>query len=60
MVRKHYQMEGATSGPTQLVEFEKDMITLDIDLEGVPVSVDWKLMPLMHPAVSIVSNLIPY
>ena len=53
MVRKHYYQEGAIPGPNQLVEFQKDMITLDIPIDGVTINDDWRLMPLMRPVVSI-------
>ena len=46
-----YNKEGVLPGPHQPVEFEKDMITLDIPVEGTTLK-GWKITPLVRPVVS--------
>ena len=46
-----YNKEGALPGPHQLVEFESDMITLDIPTKGTTIN-GWKIIPLIRPVVS--------
>ena len=50
-MREEYEKKGAVLGLHQPVDFESDMITLDIPMEGVSIS-GWKIIPLVHPVVS--------
>lgn len=51
MVNEEYKRKGARPGPHQVIEFESDMITLDIPMEGITTD-GWKITPLMRPVVS--------
>ena len=51
MIKNEYNEKGAQPGPHQVVEFESDMITLDIPMEGITKD-GWKITPLMRPVVS--------
>ena len=43
--------KNALPGPDQNVEFESDMISLDIPMEGLSIK-GWKITPLIRPVVS--------
>ena len=47
---EEYKKEGARPGPDQNIEFEADMITLNIPLKGKTIS-GWKITPLIRPVV---------
>ena len=51
VIEKEYIKKRAHSGPEQNIEFESDMITLDIPLKGRTIK-GWKITPLIRPVVS--------
>ena len=51
MVEEEYSKKNALPGPDQNVEFESDMISLDIPMEGLSIK-GWKITPLIRPVVS--------
>ena len=51
VVEEEYSKKHAHSGPDQSVEFESDMISLDIPMEGILIK-SWKITPLIRPVVS--------
>ena len=50
-MKNEYEREGAVLGLHQPVEFESEMITLDIPLEGIMIK-GWNITPLIRPVVS--------
>ena len=46
-----YSKKGAIPGPYQPVEFDSDMIMLDIPIEGTTIK-GWTITPLVRPVVS--------
>ena len=53
-----YSEKGALAGPHQPVEFESDMISLDIPMEGITIE-GWKITPLIRPVVLRVYTILP-
>ena len=51
VIGDNYSKKGAIAGPHQPVEFESDMITLDIPVKGITIN-GWKITPLVRPVVS--------
>ena len=51
VIGHEYEKKGALPGPHQPVEFDSDMITLDIPIEGTTIN-GWTITPLMPPVVS--------
>ena len=47
-----YAKATAKVGPSQMVMFEGDEITLDIAVEGVVLENGWTITPYTHPGVS--------
>ena len=39
-------------GPSQVVSFKKDIISLSIPKDGVTTAEGWKIAPTTHPGVS--------
>ena len=52
-VDTNYTNAGAKAGPSQVVMFEGDEITLDIAVEGVALGNGWTITPYTHPGVSL-------
>ena len=50
VVKNLYEKKGAILGIEQLVEFEKDSITVGIPEEGITIK-GWKITPLISPVV---------
>ena len=48
---KKYKKDHAIRGPHQPVEFEADVISLDIPMKGLSIK-GWKITPLIRPVVS--------
>ena len=48
-----YAKATAKVGPSQMVMFEGDEITLDIAVEGVVLENGWTITPYTHPGVSL-------
>ena len=55
MVRKNYKEEGAHNGPDQPVDFEKDVIRLDLPMKETKINDTWTIVPLTEPIVSYTS-----
>ena len=51
VVSREYDNKGAVLGLHQLVDFESDLITLDIPMEGISTN-GWTITPLIRPVVS--------
>ena len=51
IVKDEYEKKGGVLGLHQPVEFELDVITLDIPMEGILIK-DWNIIPLIRPVVS--------
>ena len=51
-----YKKRGARVGPTQSIEFESDMISLDIPMKGVTPSSGCTITPLTRPIVRLSVN----
>ena len=52
-VDNNYTNAAAKAGPSQVVVFEGDEITLDIAVEGVVLKNGWTITPYMHPGVTL-------
>ena len=52
-VDTNYTNAAAKAGPSQVVMFEGDKITLDIAVEGVVLENGWSITPYTHPGVSL-------
>ena len=52
-VDTNYTNAAAKAGPSQVVVFEGDKITLDIAIEGVVLENGWTINPYTHPGVSL-------
>ena len=50
VVKEKYEREGAICGLHQPLEFESDLIILNIPLNGITVK-GWNITPLMRPVV---------
>lgn len=48
---KEYEKRKAELALEQVVEFESDVIAVDIPIDGVTVSGGWKISPLTPPRV---------
>ena len=57
-IDKLYKSRGAEEGPEQPLDFESEEVSLDIPYPtGVKLEGGWKLTPLTHPVVSIISGV---
>ena len=52
-VDTNYTNAAAKAGPSQVVMFEGDKITLDIAVEGVVLENGWTITPYTHPGVTL-------
>ena len=52
-VDTNYTNAAAKAGPSQVVMFEGDKITLDIAVEGVMLENGWTITPYTHPGVTL-------
>ena len=50
-IENDYNKRKARLGSNQTIEFESDVITLDIPLEGTTIN-GWIITPLIRPVVS--------
>ena len=51
-----YTNAAAKAGPSQVVMFERDEITLDIAAEGVVLENGWTITPYTHTGVSLTDS----
>ena len=49
---EEYKKEGARPGADQNIEFESEMITLNVPIKGKRIN-GWKITPLIRPVVSV-------
>ena len=57
VVQNEYAEKHAKAGCCQLVTFDKDAISLNIDMEGIFLKDGWTICPMMYPAVSYTCTL---